>query len=215
GSSPNSVAQDGPSSFQKDGVCEVPGKPDAGLPHEGLEGRCEKADTSSGSDTASSGAVKTSPEPEPMTGIESDSTSATGKRPHDAEDKKEPDAAATDEPPAKTTPLRRAGREAPPTVKSPAVTSVGAADKSKSPTEQWPPLTKTADVKVSDNNDLGTTPNDTDGDKPADMDTSEASTSSLSAKRTHEDADEATTNPDGEGQPPSKTVPIRRSTYRP
>ncbi|KAL1477063.1 hypothetical protein MTO96_036060 [Rhipicephalus appendiculatus] len=109
----------------------------------------------------------------------------------------------------------RAGREAPPTVKSPAATSVGAADKSKSPTEQWPPLTKTADVKVSDNNDLGTTPNDTDGDKPADMDTSEASTSTLSAKRTHEDADEATTNPDGEGQPPSKTVPIRRSTYRP
>ncbi|KAL1418372.1 hypothetical protein MTO96_005744 [Rhipicephalus appendiculatus] len=107
GSSPNSVVQDGPSSFQKDGVCEVPGKPDAGLPHEGLEGRCEKADASSGSDTASSGAVKTSPEPEPMTGIESDSTSATGKRPHDAEDKKEPDAAATDEPPAKTTPLRR------------------------------------------------------------------------------------------------------------
>ncbi|KAL1483926.1 hypothetical protein MTO96_012090 [Rhipicephalus appendiculatus] len=65
-----------------------------------------------------------------------------------------------------------------------------AADKSKTPTEQWPSLTQTADVKVSENNDLGTTPNDTDGDKPADMDTSEASTSSLSAKRAHEDADE-------------------------
>ncbi|KAL1424398.1 hypothetical protein MTO96_020187 [Rhipicephalus appendiculatus] len=94
--------------------------------------------------------------------------------------------------------------------------AIDALSNGKSPgPEQWPPLTNTADVKVSDNNDLGTTPNDTDGDKPADMDTSEASTSSLSAKRTHEDADEATTNPDGEGQPPSKTGPFRRSTYRP
>ncbi|XP_049272495.1 uncharacterized protein LOC125758858 [Rhipicephalus sanguineus] len=107
------------------------------------------------------------------------------------------------------------GREAPPTVKPSESTSVEAAEKSKASTEQWPPLTEAADAKVRKNNDLCATPADNDGDKPADMDISEASTSSPSAKRAHEDTGEATTNDDGEGQPPSKTPPIRRPTYRP
>ncbi|KAH7983621.1 hypothetical protein HPB52_013159 [Rhipicephalus sanguineus] len=107
------------------------------------------------------------------------------------------------------------GREAPPTVKPTESTSVEAAEKSKASTEHWPPLTESADAKVRKNNDHCATPDDTDRDKPADMDASEASTSSPSAKRAHEDTGEATTNGDGEGQPPSKTAPIRRPSYRP
>ncbi|KAL1448610.1 hypothetical protein MTO96_028213 [Rhipicephalus appendiculatus] len=56
-------------------------------------------------------------------------------------------------------------------------------------------------MKISVNNDLGATPDDTDGDKPMDTDISEASNSSLSAKRVHVDTGEATSNPDSEGQP--------------
>ncbi|KAL3209982.1 hypothetical protein MRX96_037527 [Rhipicephalus microplus] len=47
-------------------------------------------------------------EAEPMTGIESDSGTVTGKRPRDAEKKEKGTTAATpDEPPAKTTATRR------------------------------------------------------------------------------------------------------------
>ncbi|KAL1418276.1 hypothetical protein MTO96_026054 [Rhipicephalus appendiculatus] len=107
GASPNSAAQKGSSSSQQDGPYKAPAKPEAGLPQEGEERRYEKAEASSVGNTISSGAVKTPSEPEPMTGIESDSARETGKRPQDAKNKAEPNAATADEPPAKTTPLRR------------------------------------------------------------------------------------------------------------
>ncbi|KAL1438871.1 hypothetical protein MTO96_047609 [Rhipicephalus appendiculatus] len=81
-------------------------KPEAGLPEKPAEGRNEKVVASSTGDALSGGSVETHSEPEPMSGID-DNAIATGKRPHDAEKNEEPSAAATDEPPAKTTPLRR------------------------------------------------------------------------------------------------------------
>lgn len=92
----------------QDALLEAPGKPEAGLLHEAVEDRSRKAAPSSTGHTFSGGAVETTPEAVPMTGIDSDSASATAKRPHEAGEKeKGPSAVATDEPPAKTTPVRR------------------------------------------------------------------------------------------------------------
>lgn len=108
GGSQNSATQDGSQSIQQDARREAQGKPEAGLPHEAVEGRNEKGDASSTGNTSSGGAVETPSEPEPMIGIDSDSASAAGKRPHDAdENEKGSSAGATVEPPAKTTPVRR------------------------------------------------------------------------------------------------------------
>ncbi|KAH8039314.1 hypothetical protein HPB51_005560 [Rhipicephalus microplus] len=104
GVGPNSAVQDGPSCCQEEGVCEAPAKHEAGLPYEGV-GEChEKVDASSTADTFPGLADDTPSEPEPKTGIESDSRTVTGKRPRDAKEKEKGTTAATpDEPPAKTT----------------------------------------------------------------------------------------------------------------
>ncbi|KAH6948070.1 hypothetical protein HPB50_022780 [Hyalomma asiaticum] len=75
--------------------------------------------------------------------------------------------------------------------------------------EQWPQLAQ-ADVKASVNKDTKVNPDGADADKPESMDLT-----GPPAKRTHEDAEVTATRPVGEGQPPSKTAPHRRTPYRP
>ncbi|KAL3200994.1 hypothetical protein MRX96_012831 [Rhipicephalus microplus] len=99
---------DGSSCHQEKGLCEAPSKPDAGLPYEGVGESSEKVDASSTGDTFHGLADETPSEAEPMTGIESDSGTVTGKRPRDEGKKdKGTTAASPDEPPAKTTPAQR------------------------------------------------------------------------------------------------------------
>nr|XP_037291102.1 uncharacterized protein LOC119186796 [Rhipicephalus microplus] len=108
GVNPSCAVEDGSSCRQEEGVCEAPGKPDAGLPYEGVGESSEKVDASSTGDTCLGSADETPSEAEPMTGIESDSGTVTGKRPRDEGKKdKGTTAASPDEPPAKTTPARR------------------------------------------------------------------------------------------------------------
>ncbi|KAL3194468.1 hypothetical protein MRX96_054071 [Rhipicephalus microplus] len=75
--------EDGSSCRQEEGVCEAPGKPDTGLPYEGVGESSENVDASSTGDTCLGSADETPPRAEPMTGIESDSGTVTGKRPRD------------------------------------------------------------------------------------------------------------------------------------
>ncbi|KAH8031689.1 hypothetical protein HPB51_019818 [Rhipicephalus microplus] len=80
---PNSAVEDGSSCRQEEGVCEASGKPDAGLPYEGVGESSEKVDASSTGDMFLSLADETPSEAELMTGIESDSCTVTGKSPRD------------------------------------------------------------------------------------------------------------------------------------
>ncbi|KAH6944742.1 hypothetical protein HPB50_004751 [Hyalomma asiaticum] len=100
--------QDATQVNQWDALLDPPGKPEDGLPREVMEGHSEKVDASRVGHTSSGVAEETQPEPEPFTGIDSEDGNVTGKRRHDGRKNEQgPSAAGTDEPPTKTTHVRR------------------------------------------------------------------------------------------------------------
>ncbi|KAH6928699.1 hypothetical protein HPB50_018750 [Hyalomma asiaticum] len=110
----------------------------------------------------------------------------------------------------RSTVYKRGGRDTSRAVGTPESTAVCEEGANSSTSEQWPQLAQDADVKASVNKDTQVSPDDADADKPESMDLSGAP-----VKRPHEDAEETATRPVGEGQPPSKTAPHRRTPYRP
>ncbi|KAH6943055.1 hypothetical protein HPB50_014694 [Hyalomma asiaticum] len=86
-------------------------------------------------------------------------------------------------------------------------TNDGGAGSSSSTADEWPQLTKDADVKTAASKDSEVALEDAEADKPISMDVY-----GVTVKRSHEDTDEPATNLVVGGQPPSKTALPSTST---